>query len=68
MQATLRFYTWDSKTRGFPPHPHRWFGFVGERNLFTKSAKSRQEKSKLILMSKTETGSLNANKGGGIEN
>jgi len=62
MIATLRFQTWNSKTRGFPPHPHGWFSFVEERNLFTKSAKSRQEKSKLILMNKTESGSLNANK------
>jgi hypothetical protein len=26
--ATLRFQTRNSKTRGFPPHPHGWFGFI----------------------------------------
>jgi len=27
-KATLRFYGKHSKIRGFPPHPHRWFGFI----------------------------------------
>jgi len=31
-KATWRFYRKDPKVRGFPSHPHGWFGFVGERN------------------------------------
>jgi len=46
----------DSKTRGFPPHPHGWFDFVG--NYLLKLRNGCQQKSIFVLMGKTERGNL----------